>query len=89
VSAEEMERRSAYLKEQRDRIKASHKAQRDAKLAKYQDEKRRGDADDNNMTPTPGHPHRPYNSEHTDHTTANTLGLLTITALGFRLGRGF
>jgi hypothetical protein len=54
-----MERRSAYLKEQRDRIKASHKAQRDAKLAKYQDEKRRGDTDDNNMPPTPGHPHRP------------------------------
>lgn len=59
VSAEEMERRAAYLKEQRDRIKASHKAQRDAKLAKYQDEKRRGDTDDNAMPPTPGHPHTP------------------------------
>lgn len=80
VSAEEMERRSAYLKEQRDRIKASHKAQRDAKLAKYQDEKRRGDADDNNMTPTPGHPHT--------HIKASTPDVF-VKAFRFGLWRGF
>lgn len=43
VSAEEMERRAAYLREQRDRIVAMKKAERDAKLAKHRGEQQQPD----------------------------------------------
>jgi len=40
VSAEDMERRARYLKEQRDRIVAKKKAEREQKLQKYQEDSR-------------------------------------------------